>query len=88
MVLRLERQHQSLTTPFTIIIPLSLGDEPYPTPCFSKGQLSDFVVYDQALSTEAVMAYDQGAVETSDAVLLATMDEDDYSTGSRRCQRQ
>ena len=48
---------------------------------FFQGQLSDFIIYDQALSSEAVMTYHQGDVETNNAVLLATMDEDYYSLG-------
>ena len=48
---------------------------------FFQGQLSDFVVYNQALSAEAVMSYHQGNIAPGDAVLLAAMDENDYSIG-------
>ena len=48
---------------------------------FFQGQLSDFVVYNQALSAEAVMSYHQGNGAPGDAVLLAAMDENDYSIG-------
>ena len=48
---------------------------------YFQGQLADFVVYNQALSVDAVMNYHLGDVQTTDAVLLASMDEDDYSAG-------
>ena len=48
---------------------------------FYKGQLSDFVVYNDALPLESVLSYHKGEVEFDDLVLWGKMDENDYSEG-------
>ena len=63
----------------------------YPTTCggralsssgfFFSGELSDFVVYNAAVSSDDVLNYHNALVPTTGLVLWGTMDEDNYTDG-------
>ena len=48
---------------------------------YFAGELADFVVYNQALTSEEINAYNNGFVRTQDLVLWGKMDEADYASG-------
>ena len=61
--------------------PSTCGSRIFSSSRFYQGELSDFVVYDRALSEDDVLEYHNSNVPTSNLVLWGKMDERDYSDG-------
>ena len=58
-----------------------LGKRVYSSSGFFTGQLSDFVVYDVALTDEDIKDYQNGIIRPNGLILWGRMDESDYSEG-------